>query len=134
MQDKVKGDLGERRVKAASVDRRRIGRAPHLRDQAVAGGEGKVVVQVGVTVYVDLRRQLAVVRCRNEEMNMRWTVPVPTKLSMPGTGRLFVASIEARDFPVMLAIGMLIVVGVVMMNLLADISYEVVNPQIRHRS
>ena len=55
MQDEVKGDLGERRVQAASADRRRIGRAPHLRDQAVAGGEGKVVVQVGVTVYVDLR-------------------------------------------------------------------------------
>ena len=61
-------------------------------------------------------------------------VVTETIFSMPGTGRLFVASIEARDFPVMLAIGMLIVVGVVMMNLLADISYEVVNPQIRHRS
>jgi peptide/nickel transport system permease protein len=60
-------------------------------------------------------------------------VVTETIFSMPGTGRLFVASIEARDFPVMLAIGMLIVVGVVMMNLLADISYEVVNPQIRHR-
>ena len=61
-------------------------------------------------------------------------VVTETIFSMPGTGRLFVASIEARDFPVMLAIGMLIVVGVVMMNLLADIGYEVVNPQIRHRS
>lgn len=61
-------------------------------------------------------------------------VVTETIFSMPGTGRLFVASIEARDFPVMLAIGVLIVVGVVMMNLLADISYEVVNPQIRHRS
>lgn len=61
-------------------------------------------------------------------------VVTETIFSMPGTGRLFVASIEARDFPVMLAIGMLIVVGVVIMNLLADIGYEVVNPQIRHRS
>ena len=61
-------------------------------------------------------------------------VVTETIFSMPGTGRLFVASIESRDFPVMLAIGMLIVVGVVMMNLLADIGYEVVNPQIRHRS
>ena len=61
-------------------------------------------------------------------------VVTETIFSMPGTGRLFVASIEARDFPVMLAIGMLIVVGVVMMNLLADIGYAVVNPQIRHAS
>lgn len=59
-------------------------------------------------------------------------VVTETIFSMPGTGRLFVAAIEAHDFPVMLAIGMLIVVGVVLMNLLADIAYAVVNPQIRH--
>jgi peptide/nickel transport system permease protein len=61
-------------------------------------------------------------------------VVTETIFSMPGTGRLFVASIEARDFPVMLAIGMLIVVGVVVMNLLADIGYAMANPQIRHDS
>jgi peptide/nickel transport system permease protein len=59
-------------------------------------------------------------------------VVTETIFSMPGTGRLFVASIEGRDFPVMLAIGMLIVVGVVLANLLADIAYTIVNPQIRH--
>jgi peptide/nickel transport system permease protein len=60
-------------------------------------------------------------------------VVTETIFSMPGTGRLFVASIESRDFPVMLAIGMLIVVGVVLMNLLADIGYAAVNPRIRHQ-
>jgi peptide/nickel transport system permease protein len=59
-------------------------------------------------------------------------VVTETIFSMPGIGRLFVASIEGRDFPVMLAIGMLIVVGVVLMNLLADIAYTIANPQIRH--
>lgn len=61
-------------------------------------------------------------------------VVTETIFSMPGMGRLFVSSIEARDFPVMLAVSMLIVIGVVTMNLLADIGYEVANPQIRHRS
>ena len=61
-------------------------------------------------------------------------VVTETIFSMPGTGRLFVAAIEGRDFPVMLAIGMLIVVGVVLMNLLADIAYTIVNPQIRHQA
>jgi peptide/nickel transport system permease protein len=61
-------------------------------------------------------------------------VVTETIFSMPGTGRLFVASIESRDFPVMLAVGMLIVVGVVLMNVLADIGYAMVNPQIRHQS
>jgi peptide/nickel transport system permease protein len=61
-------------------------------------------------------------------------VVAETIFSMPGMGRLFVSSIEARDFPVMLAVSMLIVIGVVVMNLLADIGYEVANPQIRQRS
>lgn len=61
-------------------------------------------------------------------------VVTETIFSMPGMGRLFVNSIEARDFPVMLAVSMLIVIGVVVMNLLADIGYEIANPQIRQRS
>jgi len=61
-------------------------------------------------------------------------VVTETIFSMPGIGRLFVSAIEARDFPVVLAVGMLIVVGVVLMNLLADIGYAVANPQIRHES
>jgi peptide/nickel transport system permease protein len=61
-------------------------------------------------------------------------VVTETIFSMPGMGRLFVSAIESRDFPVMLAVGMLIVVGVVLMNLLADICYGIVNPQIRDPS
>ncbi len=59
-------------------------------------------------------------------------VVTETVFSMPGIGRLFVSSIAARDFPLMLAISMLIMVGVVVMNLLADIVYTIVNPQIRY--
>jgi peptide/nickel transport system permease protein len=58
-------------------------------------------------------------------------VVTETVFSMPGTGRLLVSSIASHDFPVMLALGMMIVVGVVLMNLLADIAYTIVNPQIR---
>lgn len=58
-------------------------------------------------------------------------VVTETVFSIPGLGRLFVSSITGHDFPVMLAIGVIIIVGVVVMNLLADILYTVVNPQIR---
>jgi peptide/nickel transport system permease protein len=58
-------------------------------------------------------------------------VVTETVFSMPGIGRLFVNAISGRDFPVMLAVGMVVVVGVVIMNLIADILYTVVNPQIR---
>ena len=51
--------------------------------------------------------------------------------SMPGMGRLLVSAISARDFPVMLAVGMVIIVGVMILNLLADITYSLVNPLVR---
>ena len=58
-------------------------------------------------------------------------VVTETVFSMPGMGRLFVGAIAGRDFPVMLAIGMLVVFGVVVMNLITDLLYRFVNPQIR---
>jgi peptide/nickel transport system permease protein len=58
-------------------------------------------------------------------------VVTETVFSMPGVGRLFVSSIAAHDFPVMLAISMMVVVAVVVMNILADFVYTLINPQIR---
>jgi len=58
-------------------------------------------------------------------------VVTETVFSMPGVGRLFVAAIAGRDFPIMLGVGMVVVVAVVITNLIADILYTVVNPQIR---
>jgi peptide/nickel transport system permease protein len=58
-------------------------------------------------------------------------VVTETVFSIPGTGSLFVNAILARDFPVMLAVSMLIIVGVVVMNLVADLLYTIANPRIR---
>ena len=58
-------------------------------------------------------------------------VVTETVFSIPGTGSLFVNAILARDFPVMLAVSMLIIVGVVLMNLVADLLYTIANPRIR---
>ena len=52
-----------------------------MRDQAIAGGEGEVVVQVRIAVDVDLGRQLAVARRRHKEVDMRRAVTVPAKSS-----------------------------------------------------
>jgi peptide/nickel transport system permease protein len=62
---------------------------------------------------------------------MGGAVVTETLFSMPGVGNLFVSSILARDYPVMLALGMLIIVAVIVMNLLADLAYTLANPQIR---
>lgn len=58
-------------------------------------------------------------------------VVTETVFSIPGVGRLFVDSIASHDFPVMLAVGMLIIVTVVLMNLVADVVYTLVDPRIR---
>ena len=62
---------------------------------------------------------------------MGGAVVTETLFSMPGVGKLFVTSILSRDYPVMLAVGMFIIVAVILMNLLADVVYTLINPQIR---
>jgi len=50
----------------------------------------------------------------------------------PGMGSLFLASLDARDYPVLLAMLLLGAVLVIMFNLIADILYAVVDPRIRY--
>jgi peptide/nickel transport system permease protein len=61
---------------------------------------------------------------------MGGAVVTETLFSIPGIGSLFVDSIMSRDYPVMLAIGMIVIVTVVVMNTLADLVYVYANPQI----
>lgn len=51
--------------------------------------------------------------------------------SWPGMGRLFFESATRRDYPVLLAIVMISACLIVLGNLLADIAYGYLNPQIR---
>lgn len=53
--------------------------------------------------------------------------------SIPGIGSLLVDSIMSRDYPVVLAIGMIVVFGVVLANAAADALYAAANPQVRLR-
>jgi peptide/nickel transport system permease protein len=50
----------------------------------------------------------------------------------PGTGSLFFSSLEARDYPVLLALLILGAVFVIVFNLVADILYGVMDPRIRY--
>ncbi|HLJ19144.1 MAG TPA: ABC transporter permease [Stellaceae bacterium] len=62
---------------------------------------------------------------------MGGAVVTESLFSIPGIGSLLVNSILSRDYPVMLAIGMITIVAVVLMNALADALYAFANPQIR---
>lgn len=50
----------------------------------------------------------------------------------PGMGRLFVAAVFARDFPLVMGINMIIAALVVIGNLLADVTYAILDPRIRY--
>jgi peptide/nickel transport system permease protein len=49
----------------------------------------------------------------------------------PGLGRLGIRAVFMRDFPVIMGTTMMVAVGVILCNLLADVLYAVVDPRIR---
>ncbi len=53
--------------------------------------------------------------------------------SIPGIGRWAVDSITNRDFPVVQAVSLVMALGVLFANLLADIAYAYIDPRIHYR-
>lgn len=58
-------------------------------------------------------------------------VIVETVFAWPGIGQLAVQSIQARDFLVVQAVVLLVSLGYVTLNFLADIAYSVIDPRIK---
>ncbi len=50
----------------------------------------------------------------------------------PGVGRLYLSAISTIDYPVVMAIVMVIGVGIVIMNIVADVMYGVLDPRVRY--
>ena len=50
----------------------------------------------------------------------------------PGVGRLYINAIGTIDYPVVMAIVMVIGIGIVIMNIVADILYGVLDPRVRY--
>lgn len=61
------------------------------------------------------------------------TVIVETMFGIPGIGRWAVDSILLRDFPVVQAVCLVMAIGVLLANLLADVIYATVDPRITYR-
>jgi peptide/nickel transport system permease protein len=55
-----------------------------------------------------------------------------TIFAWPGMGRLYITAIGANDWPEVLAVVMIIGVMVVVMNLIADLSYGWLDPRVRY--
>ncbi len=58
-------------------------------------------------------------------------VVTETMFTIPGMGRLLVSAITSYDYPVILALTLLILTGVALANLAADLLYARFNPQVR---
>jgi ABC-type dipeptide/oligopeptide/nickel transport system permease component len=52
--------------------------------------------------------------------------------SRPGLGRLYVNAVAARDYPLIQGCVLIIATGVVVINMLVDISYGTIDPRVRH--
>ena len=50
--------------------------------------------------------------------------------AVPGIGRYFVSSITGRDYPLIMGTTIVLASLIVIMNLLSDIMYKVVDPRI----
>jgi peptide/nickel transport system permease protein len=55
-----------------------------------------------------------------------------TVFAWPGIGRLFVESMDGRDYPVLMALMMMGSAALVFSNLAADIVYALIDPRIRY--
>ncbi|MCE7929339.1 MAG: ABC transporter permease [Chloroflexi bacterium CFX7] len=58
---------------------------------------------------------------------------VETIFAIPGLGRLLVASIGIRDFPVIQLLVLIVAVSTVVATLLTDVAYALLDPRIRYR-
>jgi len=58
-------------------------------------------------------------------------VIIESLFALPGLGRLLLSSIETRDYPVLQAGLLVVVVLAMLVNLIVDLSYRVIDPRVR---
>lgn len=52
--------------------------------------------------------------------------------SWPGMGRLFVDAVDARDYPLIMGLILILAIIILIVNLLTDIAYAMVDPRVRY--
>ncbi len=60
------------------------------------------------------------------------SVILETMFSWPGLGRLFYDSVLRRDYPTVMGLSVITAVLVLVLTLIADLSYALVDPRVRH--
>ncbi len=57
---------------------------------------------------------------------------IETIFTWPGMGRLFVESVNARDYPVVMGLTLILAIIILTANLLTDLTYALIDPRIRY--
>jgi peptide/nickel transport system permease protein len=60
------------------------------------------------------------------------TVIIETVFAIPALGFLMVSSIQTRDYPVIQAVTLVMAILVITVNLLADITYTLLDPRVSY--
>ena len=97
-------------------------RAKGLREKLVLSRHALKPAMIPVVTVIGL--QMAII--------LGGTVITETLFNLPGLGKLVVDSIYLRDFPVVQGAMLMLAFGFVMINLLVDILYGVLDPRIKH--
>ena len=61
-------------------------------------------------------------------------VVIETVFSYPGIGRLLYESVIARDFPMLQGVFLIITLGIILANILADLTYPLIDSQAKSTS
>jgi glutathione transport system permease protein len=61
------------------------------------------------------------------------SIVVEKVFNWPGLGRLLVDAVDMRDYPVIQALVLLFSLEFILINLIVDVLYGVINPRIRYR-
>jgi peptide/nickel transport system permease protein len=60
------------------------------------------------------------------------TVIIEAIFAWPGMGTLLIRAVRAHDYPVIMAVNLIIAIAILVSNLVADVLYAVVDPRIRY--
>jgi peptide/nickel transport system permease protein len=100
----------------------------------------KVARAKGLTAGVDLRRHvlrnslLPVVTVLGLELGslLGGSIVIETVFAWPGIGSLLIAGVIARDYPVVIGVTLVFSVSFLLVNILVDMAYVLIDPRIRY--
>jgi peptide/nickel transport system permease protein len=66
-------------------------------------------------------------------LSLAGAIVLEVVFSRPGLGRLYVNAVAVRDYPLIQGCILVMAASVVVINMLVDVSYGIIDPRIRHQ-